>query len=43
MNRSRPLNGNELDGTVLGSIKLRNMRTSVVFAVPCSPISASTG
>src|SRR5580704_1263051 len=43
MNKSRPLNGNELDGTKLGSTKLRRVRTKVVFEVPCSPISTNTG
>src|SRR5262245_25527665 len=41
--RSRLLDGRELSGTELGSIKLRTMRAKVDLAVPCSPLSTKIG
>src|SRR6516164_6088903 len=41
--RSRLLGGSVLNGTELGSVKLRTMRAKLDFAVPCSPWSTKIG
>src|SRR5262249_41961522 len=43
MKMSRSSRGSDRSGDMFGSIRLRRIATSVDFAVPCSPLTASSG